>query len=59
MSNNIKTNLKNERQILKQLFNEEFGKRKMDSTSLPDKKETKKFNITWEEEESPDTTIKK
>ena len=59
MSNSIKTNLKNERQNLKQLFNEEFGKRKMDSTSLPDKKETKKFNITWEEEESPDTTIKK
>ena len=59
MTKNIKTNLKNERQNLKQLFNEEFGKRKMDSTSLPDKKETKKFNITWEEEELPDTSIKK
>ncbi|MDX2445294.1 MAG: AsmA-like C-terminal region-containing protein [Bacteroidales bacterium] len=59
MTRNIKADLKNERQNLKQLFSKEFRERNTDSTSLSDKKETKKFNITWEEEEVPDTTIKK
>jgi hypothetical protein len=59
MSRNIKTNLQNERQNLKQIFSKEFGKQKVDSTALSGKKETKKFNITWEEEEVLDSTIKK
>ena len=59
MTRNIKINLQKEKQNLKQIFSNEFGKQKSDTTSLSEKKETKKFNITWEEEEVPDSTIKK
>ncbi len=59
MTRNIKTNLQKERQNLKQIFSNEFGKQKADSTALSGKKETKKFKITWEEEEVPDSIIKK
>ncbi|MEE4114748.1 MAG: AsmA-like C-terminal region-containing protein [Marinilabiliaceae bacterium] len=55
LSENIKSDINQEKQDLKAILNEEFGWYKKDSISRSTEEKTRKFRITWEEAGSVET----
>lgn len=50
LAEDIKTDIKVERQVLRTILNEEFGWYKNDSIKVNSEEKSRKFRITWEEE---------
>jgi len=63
VGNEIKNNIKSERQTLKTILNQEYGWFKNDSAANPKPSDKPRFRITWGEEDriktTPDTTVVK
>lgn len=55
--NEIKTNIKSERQTLKSILNQEYGWFKGDTTANPRPAEKTRFRISWDDSDSLKTTI--
>jgi len=61
MMNSVKDNIQAEKEIIKTIFKEEFGRSKADTSAPSVKGENKRFQIIWDEEEQTvrDTTKRK
>jgi len=58
MMNSVKESIQKEKEALKTIFNEEFGRSKTDTSGGSGTREVERFQIIWDEEEQtePDTT---